>query len=155
MEFSKQIIVAKPLEQVAALLEDPHHPLHWQPALVAIEPGAGERGTPGATARFSYDYKGTKFDLEETVLARVLPEHVVSSYATKGIEHKLTIRLEDAGDGTTRIDFDNELKFSGTMKLMGSMLGGKLREQAEKNVDYFKTWAETGEPAPKLGGTAG
>lgn len=150
MEFSKQVTVNRPLDQVAALLEDPQHPLRWQPALVAIIPGQERPGEPGATARFQYDYKGTRFELQETIVERALPHRIVSSYATKGIAHTLTIRLENTGEATTLVDFDNDLRFSGTMKLMASMLGGKLREQAERNVDSFKQWAETGEPAPKL-----
>lgn len=144
MEFSKEIVINKSLEQVADLLRDPEHSRHWQPALLSITQTAGTPGTPGATATFDYDYKGRQFQLHETVVVIDLPRETVATYTTNGMVHTVTTRLSADGD-TTRVEFVNAMEFSGMMKLMGSFLAVKLREQAEANIDYFKLWAETGE----------
>lgn len=97
MRFGWEADIPKPLDEVRAALEDPAHPLRWQPGLVRIDPQEGVPGREGAVARYVFDLDGTPFVLTETVLADRLPEERTTSYRGRGMRHEVTLSL--AADG--------------------------------------------------------
>lgn len=149
MDFSQDVLIEKPRDEVAALLSDPDHITHWHRDLVSIERVSGKPGAVGSKAVLNYDNKGRKFRLEETVLEQDLPRKTVAVYETTGMKHTLTTTLTAEGDAT-RVRVDNDMHLSGMAKLAAPMLQGTLRKQVDKRVLDLKTWAETGELGPEL-----
>lgn len=148
MDFTQDVLIEKPIDEVAALLSDPDHIKRWHRDLVSIERVSGEPGAVGSKAVLNYDHKGRKFRLEETILEQDLPRKTVARYETTGMKHLLTTTLTAEGDGATRVRVDNDMHLSGMAKLAAPMLQGSLRKQVDKRVLDLKTWAETGELGP-------
>ncbi|WP_020666344.1 SRPBCC family protein [Amycolatopsis nigrescens] len=143
MKFAKEIIIDRPLAEVLTLLEDPEHVKQWQPDLVSITPLSGTPGEAGAKATLAYRSDGRDFELTETVVSRDPHGQSVSTYETKGMLHTVTNHFTALDGNRTKMVSENDMQFSGAMKLMGKMLAKSLRTRAETNIENFKHFAET------------
>ncbi len=54
LNYSLEIIINRPREEVARLMADPANMPHWQKGFISMEPLEGEPGTEGATAKLRY-----------------------------------------------------------------------------------------------------
>lgn len=129
MRFGWEADIPRPLEEVRADLEDPQHPLRWQPGLVRIDQRSGEPGREGAQAHHVFDLNGTSFVLTETVLVDRLPEERTTSYEGRGIRHRVTMSLRVDGPDRTILRAEHDGYLAGIHRLLALPLRRAFRER--------------------------
>lgn len=152
MKFQKQITVHRPISAVLELLDNPEHPYRWQHDLTAITPMTGRPGSVGATAMFAYSSNGRKFQFKETVVSRNLHGETVATYEAPGLCHTIHTRMDAIDAVSTRLTFDNDLRFTGLQQIAGIFLGGTIRKQSEQNIDNLAAYLDAGASEPNGNG---
>ena len=145
MRFSWELEIAQPLERVLEVLEDPYHPLAWQPGLVSITPLEGSLGAEGSVASYQYDLDGQYFELRETIVVNQTPAEHTARYEGRGMVHTVTNRFEPADVGTTRLVSRHQGYFTGVVRLLSPLLRRPMRERWRVELARFRTYVETGE----------
>lgn len=144
MDLKQEVVVDRPIDEVARVLSDPETSLAWHRDLVSATVKRGTAGKPGVVTELVYSDKGRKFKVEEELVSLDLPAAAVTVYKGPGMKHRLTTSLEDLGDGKTKVTVENEIKLSGVAKLAGPVIGMGTRGQMETRARDLKRYLETG-----------
>lgn len=142
MEYTTEVIINLPREQVVELFDDPDNLPKWQDSLVSFEHLEGVPGEPGARSKLEYDEGRRRLTMIESILIRDLPERFHAKYETEGVVNISINRFEKLGPDKTRWIADNEFTFSGMMKLIGFFMRGSFPKETEKTMNQFKEFAE-------------
>jgi hypothetical protein len=129
VRFGWEADLPRPLEEIQALLEDPQHPLDWQPGLVRIESKEGQPGREGSVSRYVFDLDGTPYYLTVTVIADRLPAERVVRYVGRGMRNKVTMSLTPAGPGRTTFRAVHEGHVTGMQRLFALPLRKVFRQR--------------------------
>lgn len=129
MRFGWEAEVSKPLHEVLALLQDPQHPLAWQPGLVRIEQRSGELGTEGSVARYVFDLQRTHYILEETVVTDRLPDERVIRYRGRGMRNEMALSLAPADEDATTIRVVHDGHLTGFQRVLALPLRKAFRQR--------------------------
>lgn len=143
MKFTEEVVIDRALGHVMQLADNPDNIRHLQPELVSIELLNGPPRQPGAKSRLVYNINGRRMEMIETIVVNNIPEETTSTYETKGLVHTITNRFVELDDNSTKMISDNDLHFTGFMKLMGKVVQGELVKQSKKNIANFKAFAES------------
>ncbi|MDO8649485.1 MAG: hypothetical protein Q7R81_06935 [Candidatus Peregrinibacteria bacterium] len=63
--------------------------------------------------------------------------------------HIISNHFIPVDENTTRMVSDNDIHFTGFMKVVGLFMRGPIKKQTSKYMDNFKLFAETGVPVPR------
>ena len=142
MQYTCEVVIKRPIEEVAAILDDRDNLAQWHDALQSWEPLCGEPGKPGAKTRLVYGTGNRRTILVETILARDGPHEFVATYETEGMLQTVRSRLEALDEQRTRWTCRHELRFRGVTRLVGWWLGRGFSQQTLRTMNAFKVFAE-------------
>lgn len=143
MNYTLEVTINLPLDRVIELFDSAENLPKWQPGLQSFEPLSGEPGLPGVKSRLLYDENGRKIDMVETIIKRDFPDEFSALYETKGVQNWTINRFYADGLEKTRWVMENEFKLSGLMALMGIFMRGAFPKETLKQMNQFKTFAES------------
>jgi hypothetical protein len=100
--------------------------------------------SPNAPASPGYRFLNQPQWLIETILSNNLPKDLDSFYDHEHMSNKMRTRFESMPGNQTKVTTEPyEIRFKGLLpKLFGPMMKGKFRQQSQKWLNDFKTFAE-------------
>jgi polyketide cyclase/dehydrase/lipid transport protein len=144
VDYTVEIDIALPRDEVARLFADPDNLVKWQRGLQSIEPLSGEPGKPGSTSRLVFLNGKRRLEMVETITANDLPEAFHGTYDAKGVHNVVENWFSEPAPGTTRWVSRNVFEFQGFMKVIGLVFKGSFPKQSRKYLEDFKAFAEGG-----------
>lgn len=144
MKYSRQIIIDLPREEVFNILEDPANLKHWQQGFISFKLLGEKRGQIGVHSKLKYKMGTREISLIETVTKRVFPKKLHVTYEADGVFNSQKNYFEVEPDNSTLWITDNELKFSGFMKIIGFLRAASFKNQTKQFMEDFKAFAEDG-----------
>lgn len=151
MNYTCEVIIDKPRDEVIQLFDNPKNLQYWQKGFISFEHISGEPGKPGSESIIKYDMNGRKVDMIETITFRHLPDEFHSNYLANGVTNIQKNYFEDL-DGKTRWKSTAEFKFTGFMRILAFFMGKKaFQKQSMQFMEDFKAYAEG---KPKYGKTS-
>lgn len=145
MQYTLEIEIEQPREQVAALFGDPENLGAWQPGFLKCEDISSDPGQAGSVCRLSYLHGKREVELMETIEVANLPEEFSARFEAPGMVMTVRNRFEEAGPDKTKWISDNDAQVSGfMMRLMTILMPGCFRKQSWKYMENFKAFAEEG-----------
>lgn len=145
MQYTIEIDIDLPRDQVITLFDNPENMKHWQEGLQSYEPLTGTPGQEGATAKMVYRMGKKEMVLIEHIISRDLPDYINTTYDTQGVHNVQKNYFEKINESTTRWKSVSEFYFSGfMMKTIGFLMPGAFKKQSKKYMEDFKKFAEKG-----------
>jgi hypothetical protein len=145
MKYTSEIVIDLPREEVLAKFDDPASLRHWMRGFVSYEPLEGDRGQPGARARYVVRMGNRRIEIVETVARRALPDEYDAIFETKGMWNLERNRFIADGSARTRWIATSEFRMTGFMRLLGLLMPGAFRKQSQQHLEDFKAFAERGQ----------
>jgi carbon monoxide dehydrogenase subunit G len=127
MKYTCSVDIARPIDTVINLFDNPDNLKHWQPGLLSFEHLSGDPGTPGATSKLHYKMGKREIEMIETVIARDLPSNFSGTYEANGVKNIVRNEFIPIDENNTRYITHQEFQFSGFMKLMGWFMPGAFK----------------------------
>ena len=93
MNFTTQVVINRPRPHVLELISNPDNLTVWQPGLKSVELLAGKKNQIGARSRITFEFRGLRLEMIETVVAYEPPELFSSTYAAKGVRNLVENRF--------------------------------------------------------------
>ncbi|WP_109300587.1 SRPBCC family protein [Aquimarina sp. AU474] len=144
MEYTLDIEIGLPRNEVITKFDNEENMKHWQRGLVSIEHLSGEKGKTGATAKLNYKMGKREIEMIETITLLDLPEAFHLTFDAKNVYNIQENYFEELSNGNTKWISKNEFKFSGFMKLMRFLMPGAFKKQSHTYMKDFKAFAEEG-----------
>jgi carbon monoxide dehydrogenase subunit G len=132
VKIAEEIEIARPPEEVYAVVSDLERGPEWQPTLVRVDV---ERGTE--VRRIAGHEREARFEVTRAEPPRLfeLVSHV------SGVRAWATFELEPAGAGT-RVRLSLLLELSGPLRFAGRMIRGRAEHEARENLERLKQLVE-------------
>ncbi len=143
MKYTVSTIINKPIDVVVELFDNEENMFEWMEGLKSVDHLEGEKGKAGAKSMMKFELGKRKMEIVETILESNLPERMVTTYASKGVNNIIFTKMEAQSDNTTKYIAEQEFKFKGLMKLMGWLMPGAFKKQSQKYLEDFKKFAES------------
>ena len=145
MRYITEIIIEKPLVDVAKKMNSTENMKHWQEGLVSTEHISGVPGEFGSKMKLNYDFGRRKMQLTEIITKQNFPNEFHATYNTKGIRNIQQNYFESTPEGHTKWICKNE--FQPTNFVMNAMLffmPRAFKKQTKKYMTNFKNFTENG-----------
>lgn len=142
MKYTSEVVIKKPKDQVVNLFNNKKKYYDWMDGLENYEVVEGDFGEEGAKAELEFKLKGRDFKMTEIVIKNNLPEEYTVEYTSSGVVNIVTNIFEETEEQETRYRSENELHFSGIMKLFGFLMPGSFKKTSQKYLDDFKKMVE-------------
>ena len=132
MKIEEQIEIARPLEDVYAVVSDLRRGPEWQPTLVRVdvERGVEVRKIAGQERKASFDVTRNEAPRLFEIVSRGGP-----------VRASATFELHPDGIGT-RVDLSLVLELSGALRFAGRMVRGRAEREARENLERLKALLE-------------
>ena len=132
MKIKERIEIARPPEEVYAVVSDLRRGPEWQPSLVRVdvERGVEVRKVAGQEREASFDVTRNEAPRLFEIVSHASP---VRAWAT--------FELEPAGAGT-RVGFALVLELSGPLRFAGRMIRGRAEHETRENLQRLKELVE-------------
>lgn len=144
MRYVCEVTINKPREEVLELFDNPDNLYRWQRNLKKYEIIEGEPRQDGVKSRFTYDEKGKKVVMVETIEKFNYPDQMIAIYEAKNMWNRCVNDLIDQGDKTVW-RLDSEFRCKGLMRLI-CLFGQKaFINQTMNDMNNFKAFAEKGQ----------
>ncbi|GAA4274489.1 SRPBCC family protein [Aquimarina gracilis] len=144
MEYTLDIEIKLPRNEVVAKFDSEENIQHWQKGFVSMEHLSGEKGKTGATSKLTYKMGKKEIEMIETITLLDLPEAMHLTFDAKNVYNIQENYFEELPNGNTKWISKNEFKFAGFMKLMGFLMPGAFKKQSYSYMEDFKAFAEEG-----------
>lgn len=144
MKYTTQIEINLPREEVLQKFENLDNLKHWQKGLISYEPISGIPGEEGAKCRLKYKMGKREIEMIETITRKNLPQELFATYEAKGVYNLQENFFEKTDTNTTSWVSHCEFRFSGFMKIIGTLMPGAFKKQSVQYMEDFKKFAETG-----------
>jgi carbon monoxide dehydrogenase subunit G len=133
VKIQEQIEIARPPEDVYALVSDLRRGPEWQPSLVRvdIERGVEVRKIAGQEREASFDVTRNETPRLFEIVSRGGP-----------VRASATFELHPVAVGT-RVDLALVLELSGPLRFAGGMVRGRAEREARENLERLKAILET------------
>lgn len=143
MKFSCQVDINLSRNEVVQLFDNPENMKYWQDGFVSFEPLSGNKGEVGSTANITYDNKGRKMELLETLTTYDLPRELTGTYEHKMMDNTMQNLFEELEPEKTRwVANIHYTRMAFIMKVMGWIKPTMFKNQVQKWMDQFKIFAE-------------
>lgn len=143
MQFTSEVIINRPIDQVIELFDDPNNLKYWMDGLVDFEHLNGIPGQPGAQSRLLFRMGSRDMELIETIIERNLPHEFSGTYEANGVNNIVKNRFESLSGNNTRYTTENIFEFKGFMKIVAFLMPGAFKKQSLKYMIAFKDFAES------------
>lgn len=148
LTYENRIELDKDIDSVAAVFSDRHQIADWQRGFERMVEKEGRPGAKGSTAELTYNNRGRKMKMTETITDNGLPHHFHGCYDMPGIHNVQRNFFEDIGGGRTLWRSSTEFQFDSLgMRLMGALMPGMFRKTSQRFMEDFKDWIENGNSA--------
>ncbi|MCK8522738.1 SRPBCC family protein [Aquimarina sp. D1M17] len=144
MEYTLEIEIALPRNEVIAKFDNEKNMKHWQKGLISIEHLSGEKGKTGATSKLVYKMGKREIEMIETITLLDLPEAFHLTFDAKNVYNIQENYFEEEPNGNTKWISKNEFKFSGFMKVIGFLMSSAFKKQSYVYMQDFKSFVENG-----------
>lgn len=142
MNYTCEIEIDKPRDEVVKLFENTDNMKFWQKGFISFRHISGEAGKPGAESIICYKMGERDIEMIETITYNHLPDEFHSNYQAKGVTNIQKNYFKEEGS-TTRWISESEFKFSGFMKIIAFFMGKKtFQKQSQCYLEDFKAFAE-------------
>ena len=144
MKFRCSVDIDLSRDKVVELFDNPDNMQHWQDGFVSFEHISGTPGEVGAQSHVTYDMRGKKMVLLETVTVKNLPNAFHGTYQGdfgKNTMHNY-FEVLDPNKTRWRAELDYIQMNGFMMKMMARLMPGMFRKQTQKWMDQFKEWSE-------------
>ena len=146
MRYTVDVVIDKPVEEVAALFDSPENLLKWMEGLQKFEHLEGTPGEVGAKSKLYFKMGNRDIEMIETITVRNLPEEFGGTYEADGVFNKNIMSFKSTGSDQTRVSMDTEFQMQNlAMKIMAFFMPGMFKKQSKKNLEAFKEFAEASE----------
>ncbi|WP_439151726.1 SRPBCC family protein [Winogradskyella sp.] len=148
MRYTIEIVIEKPITEVAKKMDSIENMKHWQEGLVSTEHISGTPGEFGAKMKLNYDFGNRKMELIETITKRNFPNEFHATFNTKGMQNIQQNYFKSTDNGHTKWVSENE--FQPTTFAMSAMLflmPRAFKKQTKKFMTNFKIFVENGKSA--------
>ena len=108
MKYTTEIIIEKPLQEVAKKMNSAENMKHWQEGLISAEHISGTPGEFGAKMKLKYQLGKRKMELIETITKQDFPNEFHATYTTKGVRNIQQNYFETTPEGHTKWISKNE-----------------------------------------------
>lgn len=142
MNYTAQIVIARPRERVVELIQDPEHLAAWQPGWRYGPMLIGEPNQVGSQRWVHVQMQGVRLEMVETILDYSPPEFYASAYLAKGVKNLVENRFYADSPDSTRWVMSNSFHFGGLMKFVGGLLGDIVPKQTVAAMQRVKQLAE-------------
>lgn len=141
--FTEEITINKPRNEVMELITAIEHYPKWQPDLVEYNTFKGIPLEPGAKTRLVYsEGRNDNIKLVETVVENNLPRNIKFKHSTEGVISFHNHIFSEKEDSTIyRMECD--YAFDGLMKVLSIFTAGHFKKQIRKFMESFKIFAES------------
>ena len=143
MQYTIEILIEKPIEEVIRKMDSAENMKHWLEGLVSAEHISGIPKEFGAKMKLNYDFGNRKMELIETITKHNFPNEFHATYNTKGVRNIQQNHFESTPKNNTKWTSKNQ--FEPTTFKMNAMLflmPGAFKKQTKKNMKNFKNFAE-------------
>lgn len=145
LNYTLEIVINKPREEVAQKMADPKNMPHWQRGFISLEPMEGEPGKEGSTTKLNYKMGKREVEMIETILKNDLPREFNATFDANGVHNIQHNRFEEIDANTTKWVSESEFQFGNfVMKAMGWLAPGAFKKQSRKYIEDFKAFVEEG-----------
>ena len=142
-QYTEEIAIQKPLEEVTRLFAAIEHFPDWQPDLKDYITFRGDPMQDGARSRLMFsEGKHDNIKMVETVVENRLPEFIKLNYSTDGVLSHQTHSFVQNSDGTI-YSVHNEYDLEGWMRVMGFLNPGHFKHQTRAFMEAFKKFVES------------
>lgn len=142
MQYTCEILINKPREEVIKLFDNPDNMKFWQKGFISFEHLTGEIGKPGAESIIKYQMGKRNIEMIETITFRDLPNEFHGNYQANGVTN-IQKNYFTEEDGKTRWISISEFKFTGFMKAVAFFMGKRtFKKQSMTYMEDFKSFAE-------------
>ena len=142
MEYTIEVAINLPLKHVVRLFDSTDNTYRWQPGLKEIRRIKGTDRAEGAVYRMTYEGRRDDLVVEETVLARRLPEEYTTVIRSPGVVNTVKNIFLESGTATTRWRIMNHFQFRGLMKWMAPFMKQAFKSNTLLGMERFKMFAE-------------
>ena len=132
MKIEERIEIARPPEDVYALVSDPCRGPEWQPSLVRVdmERGVEVRKIAGQEREASFDVTRNEAPRLFEIVSRGGPVRATATFELRPVE------------SGTRVDLSLVLELSGPLRFAGGMVRGRAEREARENLERLKALLE-------------
>lgn len=149
MEITRTTTIPCPRDTLFEYLREPDNDPEWCATVHSSELVGGEAGQAGAV--YQQTHKPGPFPpsaLQVTLLDIDPPDHIRLRSDDDIGTFVVTYRLEDMGDGTTRVTQHDDIQFRGFGRLLGPFISLAVRSGVKRQFDDLREMAESGVIAP-------
>lgn len=132
MKIEQRIEIARPPEEVYALVSDLERGPEWQPSLVRVDVKRGKE-----VRRVAGQEREASFDVARNEAPRLF--EIVSRGGP--VRASATFELHPDGGGT-RVDLSLVLELSGPLRFAGGMVRGRAERETRENLERLKRLLE-------------
>ena len=133
MKIEERIEIARPPEDVYALVSDLKRGPEWQPSLVRVDVEGGTE-----VRRIAGQEREASFDVTRNEAPRLFE---IVSHAGP-VRAWATFELTPDGTAGTRVDLSLVLELSGALRFAGGMVRGRAEREARENLERLKALLE-------------
>lgn len=142
MKFRSEVEIAKPINELVVLIQNPDNTLQWLEGLHSVEHISGEFRQPGAISKVVLDSPAGRLHITETIISNELPDEYIMMYEGKGYVSYSNYCFEELSDFSTRFIMLQHVELKGALKLANGLLKGTMNRQLDKSAESFKRFAE-------------
>ena len=142
MNYTQEIKIDRPIDEVVALFDNPDNLYKWMEGLQSYEHLSGVPGQPGAKAKLEFKMGKREIKMIETITQNNLPEIFSATYEAKGVFNIIRNKFVELPGDHTKYITENEFRFKGFMKIIGLLMPGAFKKQSWKYMLAFKKFAE-------------
>lgn len=141
LKFEQEIDASR--DTVWAAFDNPDNMPRWQQNLESFKHLSGEPGQPGAVSELTFDEKGRKIVLRETITERRQPDFLAGTYESPTGKTLIVNHFEAIDENRTRWTAWCNFTFRGLMKVASLFVFGRIRDRTEADMERFKLMVET------------
>ncbi len=142
MEYVRNITVADPIDQVAALYVDTALWPEWQPESLSVEVLEGAPPATGGRSRLTYRRGRGTMVMTESISLCELPRTWNAVYEAPGIHNICDTRFVAVDAHTTLIEQRDVFRLTGMMRLVGVLFRSSFPQETDKSLRIFKGFVE-------------
>ena len=149
MEIERSTTISCPRDTLFEYLREPNNDPAWCPTVHSSELTAGSTGQPGA--EYHQVHRPGPFppsDLEVTLLEVDEPDHIQLRSTDELGSFVVTYRLEDLGDGRTRVTQHDDIRLDGFARLLTPFMMLAVDSGIRRQFTELERMAQRGEIAP-------
>ncbi|MCF8276411.1 MAG: SRPBCC family protein [Flavobacteriales bacterium] len=142
MKFRSEVDIAKPMDELIVLIQDPENTLKWLDGLRSVKHISGEMRQAGAVSKVVFDSPAGRLLITETVISNDLPHEYIMRYEGPGYISYSNYTFEQLSKNSTRFIMQQQVELKGALKLAGGLVKSKMSSQLSISAQSFKRFAE-------------